>query len=478
MCVGGMRSGTCGRFWLLGLLLWAGYGLLALWFPLVPHYTQAPLRDVRAFTPSLVGGLAYGLLICALFGLTWLAYRQARRCAPGPGTLAATAVLLALPLLFTFPINATDLYRYVIRGRISSAHAANPYAAPPSAFPADPLLPLAGEWAVETSPYGPLWELLAGGVTAVTGENLLAGLLAFKLLALAAHVGTAVLIGSALAEKHKGREQIPRAALTLLWAWNPALLLTFVVNGHNDALLIFWLVLGYLLLQRGAWLPGLLALALAPLIKPIGLLALPLFFLDAWRRLPQWRARLRALLPGLAGGALLVWLAFLPFGAPLELAQRLLREATDGAGFAPAALAVLLAVRLGAPTNAALQWAGGVGVAGLGLFALWLLWRTVNGRSPTRGAAEIFAAYLAQALNFRIWYSVWLFPWLLLDQRGERLDRPLLAGFWFLLTAQLSVLIYGHVRVFALGGDVLLAHLVGAPFTFGLPLVLARIRRE
>ena len=48
------------------------------------------------------------------------------------------------------------------------------------------------------------------------------------------------------------------------------------------------------------------------------------------------------------------------------------------------------------------------------------------------------------------------------------------AGLWLLLTTQLSVLIYGHLRVYVLGGNYLLAHLVGLSFTFGLPLLLAR----
>ncbi len=33
-----------------------------------------------------------------------------------------------------------------------------------------------------------------------------------------------------------------RAGLTLLWAWNPSLLLIFAMDGHNDALMITWLL--------------------------------------------------------------------------------------------------------------------------------------------------------------------------------------------------------------------------------------------
>jgi hypothetical protein len=69
----------------------------------------------------------------------------------------------------------------------------------------------------------------------------------------------------------------------------------------------------------------------------------------------------------------------------------------------------------------------------------------------------------------------------LLDAGGETPGSPeaglsgyrLRAGLWFLLTSQLSVVIYGHLRVYALGGDQTAAHLIGVPFTFILPWLLA-----
>ena len=111
-------------------------------------------------------------------------------------------------------------------------------------------------------------------------------------------------------------------------------------------------------------------------------------------------------------------------------------------------------------------------------FGLWLVWRGWRGRSPLRGAADAFFGYLWTALNFRVWYAVWPFPWLLLDAAGpadEAAHYRLRAGLWFLLTSQLSVILYGHVRVFLLGGDQAVAHLLGVPFVFGLPWLLARL---
>ncbi len=474
--------------WLVVVLSLASYWLARFWFPLRPFFNQIPLADIRTFTPSLLHGLAYAVWLCLLYGLYWLAYRQTKLAAsPLPlWLIVGTAVLFAIPLLQTYPINANDIYRYVIRGRISSVYGQNPFVVPPNGINNDPFLPLAGEWAGATSPYGPLWELIAIAITTVSRDNLYLALVSFKLLGLAAHLASAALIWQLLA----GRPAAQRSARTLLWAWNPALLLLFVVDAHNDALMLFWLLLGWWLAQRRST-AGFLVMMLAPLTKPIGLLPLPFFFLALWQRQPGARAQLRFLLLSVMGGVTAVALAFLPFGSPLDLMSRLQAEASGGASFSVSALILLAARFAGVSLTAAhLQ---GMTLLSLGILAagfLWLLWLAWRERPSIRSAADIFAAYILTALNFRLWYTTWLFPWLLLEdgrgdtQKKERITHPssliphpsfrLHAGLWLLLTTQLSVLIYGHLRVYVLGGDYFLAHLIGVPFVFILPLILAK----
>ena len=101
----------------------------------------------------------------------------------------------------------------------------------------------------------------------------------------------------------------------------------------------------------------------------------------------------------------------------------------------------------------------------------------MRGRSPLRAAADIFAGYILQAFRFRIWYTAWPFPWLVLD-RGRSADADgaskgrLAAGLTILLTSQLSVLIYGQIRTELLGNSHLRAHRAGIAFTFLLPLLV------
>jgi hypothetical protein len=246
--------------------------------------------------------------------------------------------------------------------------------------------------------------------------------------------------------------------------------------------MIFWLLLGLWLVQRQRQALGFAVMMLAPLTKLSGLLAIPFFFLAALRALPTWQARIRLTLATAAASLVVIAAAFLPYGSPLALLGRLARTAS-GVGYSPVAVLVLVAQQLGfAPDRTLLAAAA---MLALALVALWLAWRTWRGRSPLRAAADINVAYPLLSLGFRIWYAAWPFPWLVLDapeaQTGPARDAKnrwmaefrLRAGIWCLLTTQLSVLIYGPMRIALLGQSVYLAHLIGVPFAFGLPLLLA-----
>lgn len=491
------RSGLPGlwRLWLVVLLSGLVYLGLAYVFPLIPNAARIPPADIRTFAPSLGAGLLYAAVLVGLFGLLIVAFRQIWMAMDG-GLAAAddralvfiliVAFALGLPLVFVYPINAIDVYTYYLQGRVAAVHGANPYLVAPAQFVADPTIRLAGEWVGETPPYGPLWVLLASGVAAaatlVNAPQVLTALLLFKLLGLVFFVLSSALLGVVMRRRSRHF-----AAFLVLYAWNPALYMEFVANAHNDVLMLLFLLAGYWLIETRRPAVGFLVMVLAVLTKPIALLALPLFFFHVVVNLADNRARLRFAAAVLVGSILLSILSFLPFlelndplSMPLGLVQRLVREAGENSGFS---VPVLVWFALGMRVD--LEMLGLVATAAFVVFYVALLVGTLRGRSPARMTADAFVGYLVAARGFRIWYAVWPFPWLLLDAaaadwsptEGERFARYWRrAGFWFLLTAQLSVVIYGHIRVYWLAGQQPLAHLIGVPFTFLLPLWLARYR--
>lgn len=450
--------------WLLLAVSFAGYVALAILFPLTPAYAQLPLTDLRGFLPDMQGGVAYALLLIALFLLLWLAafWLSRGRLRLAWWHAAIVTALFAAPLLATYPINANDLFRYFIRGRITVEYQTNALTARPTDFPDDPYVPFAGEWAGETTPYGPVWELLAALVYRVTGGSMLWGLVGFKLVGLTAHIACGWVIWRLLA----AADSRTRMARTVLWLWNPALLLMFVVDAHNDVLMLLWLLAGYALQQRGRPVAGMTVMVLAVLTKLIALLALPYFFVALLLAAPDQRERWRIGLGSVGGGVLVTLLAFAPFGSPVPLIERLMRESSAGGGFSPPA-AVILAGRtlfFDPPVDVTVRLFQGIFVVVLG----WLLFLAWRGRSPLRGSADSFAAYLVTAFKFRIWYPTWLAPWVILDLTST---RRLNAVMLFLLTSQLSVIVYGHMRFLLFDGEPEMAHFVAVPLVFGVPLL-------
>src|SRR5690606_35287328 len=137
--------------------LWIGlslalYLLLPLIFPLLPNYDAVPLADVRTFTPTLLEGLGYALLVALLYLFYLLAYRAGRRTGLRLVHILGISLLLALPLLLVYPINANDIFRYFIRGRVMTVYGENPLAVAPRTFPEDPCRPLSSQRADSTLP--------------------------------------------------------------------------------------------------------------------------------------------------------------------------------------------------------------------------------------------------------------------------------------------------------------------------------------
>lgn len=451
----------------LFLLSLLGYLILPIWFPLIPRYQEA-LADIVTFTPTLLAGLAYAGLVTGLFLLCWLAYRRIKADKPTHRLqhILLSSFLLGLPLLLVYPINANDVFRYFMRGRITVVHHSNPFTQSPSEFADDPYLHLTGEWVDATSPYGPLWESIDALVVWLTQSDLLLALVSFKLIGLLAHIGCGWLLYQILAQ----RPENERLATTLVWCWNPALLFMFVIDAHNDAVMLLTLLLGILVLTK--WQRSVLGLGLmwlAPLIKIIGVIAIPFYFLSIVRRLPSTRQRLSFTMQVALVCLGLSVIAFAPFGSPQAMLVRLLNESQAGGGFSLVAMIVLvmrdwMGVDVG---NLRLLVRGATILGGLG--GVWFLWLAWRGRGAERVSAETTFLYLLTAFKYRIWYSTWIYPFALLDTDPRRHH----VAFLFLLTSQLSVVLYGHMWRHILLNSNTLTHVIAVPFVFALPLIIA-----
>lgn|GEM_PF-1755267 len=299
------------RFWLLlflGAAALVVYLLDFLWpFPLLGyhHLKQISIGLIANRNGDVALGVA--LATVALFLLYALAYRLCRRGPPERRLWAVVllgAVLFALVNVYVATTTTLDPYDYIARGRITGVHGGNPYVYAPSDMAADPFLEYVS-WRDATSAYGPLWETISGLLARLVGDRLLDNLLAHKWLAMASYLGSVLLIAATL------RRAAPGQALagTLLFAWNPLILMEGLANAHNDLLMVFFLLaacwlLGYarriaeadplvetpgrVLLYGGL---ALFFLAASVLVKFVTILFLPfflLYLLSGEKRWSRW----------------------------------------------------------------------------------------------------------------------------------------------------------------------------------------------
>lgn len=296
---------------LLGLLSTLVYSLeLLLRFPLLVWW-QTPLLDYTWFTGySLEGQLRYVVVWAVLFGLYGGAYcLLRRRPQDGPlGLILAGQLAMGLPLVWTYSIAANDLYDYLLYGRIELYWGGNPLAQPPSQFPNEPLVAYS-YWPHEPSVYGPLWQVVSVWLTGLVEGQLPDGLIAFKLLGLAASLATTAVLWLAL--RGWRAELAPSGAL--LYGWNPLQLFESAGNAHNDALMVLFLTLALLALYRGRASLALPAFALGLLVKITIAPLAPVLALATLRSSQRLDAGARRLAVGAVLAALLVIGLYAPY---------------------------------------------------------------------------------------------------------------------------------------------------------------------
>jgi alpha-1,6-mannosyltransferase len=467
------------------LLTVAGAGLaseLIYWsifvrpFPLARFYDTIPPVDYAKLTGHSVGGaVSFTLAIIALFVGYVIALRALHAILQDSasqrwvwGLVIGGTVLFGITLVLAYPTTAIDVLVYAVHTRGWALYGLNPLATAPQALPGDPWVGLAAEWADAPSPYGLVWEGISLLAFRLVGGNFLAHLFALKAITTLVHLGCAGLVGLTL------RRFKPDWALigTAAFAWNPLALLESAANGHNDILMVFFLLLAvYFATSDRRWLV-IPALTLSIFTKFIPVMVLPFFLLYLIRQETSWGRRLAVAAGNLAlagglGVALMapVWPGWQNWA---------IRSLGEGAGKSPFTLLVLI-LRPWLTTNVAFDVSryllGGLFL----LIYLWLAWRALSDPPtlervilvPTFG---VFFWYLMLPnQQFHAWYLLWPLAMAVLLIPSSAFTRIVVFG----LTALLSITLYETLRVW--WWDILtplVIHAIAIPFVFGLPLLV------
>jgi hypothetical protein len=374
---------------------------------------------------ELLGGGNLPFWIClagtgVLLGAYFYAWHVVRAGDGKRWVIWSFAGLFALTLFWLQPITS-DLFSSLSRAHLFTDLGGNPYLDAPLDY--DDALVLAYPTFYTSRPmvYGPAW-LLFSALGTLGEPDVAAGLAYLKGLAVIAYLGCIWLL-----------ERIVRclrpAAVTegsVLFAWNPLVLLMAVGDGHSDIVMMTLALLALWLLVRERWVSAFGVLALSIWIKIVSVILFPLFVLYAWRRVGHEEGPRRWILASEAGlvAASISFLLFVPFGGlgrVTGLAERLLWPVNwrSGADCLP---------------NLALM-------TGLGLFAIAytiLICRVVRGEFSLQqlGNACFLAALLAfllGAARSQPWHLIW--PAALAGVSDRRWAWPVVAGLSALMLA-------------------------------------------
>ncbi|GBE66084.1 membrane protein [Mycobacterium sp. MFM001] len=350
------------------------------------------------------------------------------------GELDRTLLLWTIPLLVAPPMYSKDVYSYLAQSQICR-EGLDPYRVGPA--PGLGLghvftLSVPSLWRETPAPYGPLFLWVGRGISALTGENLVAAVLCHRLVVLAG-VGLIVWATPRLARR------CGVAEVSALWlgAANPLLIMHLVAGIHNEALMLGLMLTGTEFALRGVdstrrlipehrrhwheWVPlvellvGAILITLSSQVKLPSLLALGFV---AMALACRWGSSVRAFL--LAGGlmaglalavmALVGWASRLGFGWVFTLGTANVVRSW----MSPPTLLALgtgqvgILLGLGDHTTAVLSLTRGIGVLIIAVMVCWLLWAVFRGRlHPVGGLGVALGVTVLLFPVVQPWYLLW-----------------------------------------------------------------------
>ncbi|AKK30501.1 polyprenol phosphomannose-dependent alpha 1,6 mannosyltransferase MptB [Mycobacterium sp. EPa45] len=351
-----------------------------------------------------------------------------------------TLLLWVVPLLIAPPMYSKDVYSYLAQSQIS-ANGLNPYKVGPApGLGLDHVFTLSvpSLWRETPAPYGPLFLWVGRGISALTGENIVAAVLSHRVVVLLG-VGMIVWAVPRLARR------CGVAEVSALWlgAANPLLLMHLVAGIHNEALMLGLMLTGTEFALRGIdsakplwprpmhwphgrdqwaqWMPpamlvlGSVLITMSSQVKLPGLLALGFVGMALAYR---WGSTIRAFLLAsafmgslsLVVMAIIGWASGLGFGWIFTLGTANVVRSW----MSPPTLLALgtgqvgILLGLGDHTTAVLSLTRAMGVLIIMITVTWLLLAVLRGRlHPVGGLGVALGATVLLFPVVQPWYLLW-----------------------------------------------------------------------
>jgi alpha-1,6-mannosyltransferase len=354
--------------------------------------------------------------------------------------LDRTLWLWVLPLLAAPPMYSRDVYSYLAQSEIS-IKGLDPYrVGPATGLGLDHVFTLSvpNMWRETPAPYGPLFLWIGKGISALTGENIVAAVLCHRLVVL---LGVALIVWAT--PRLARRCGVAEVSALWLGAANPLLIMHLVGGIHNEALMLGLMLAGTEFALRGVdaatpliprplrwprrhedwprWRPlvmllaGVVLITLSSQVKLPSLLALGFV---AMALACRWGGTFKAFV--LAGGsltavsvavmAIIGWVSGLGFGWLFTLGTanvvRSWMSLPTLLALGTGQVGILLG--LGDHTTAILGLTRAIGVFVIAILVTWLLLAVLRGRlHPVGGLGVALGMTVLLFPVVQPWYVLW-----------------------------------------------------------------------
>ena len=148
-----------------------------------------------------------------------------------------SAFFVGIVFLICLPNTSEDLFYYMGSGRVLSHYGENPYYTTILDLLknnlGDEILASSGVWSGITVVYGPVWVIITNLLNKFSFNSVTILMYVFKIANLIVHLGIVLLLYK-LTNKKK---------IAIAYAFNPLIILEFIVNSHNDVYMIFFIIL-------------------------------------------------------------------------------------------------------------------------------------------------------------------------------------------------------------------------------------------
>jgi len=319
------------------------------------------------------------------------------------------------PLVFAGPLASRDVYSYLMQGAMVR-DGFDPYTEGAAVNPGPFLLEVSQDWRNTTTPYGPLHLWIGELVTGLVGDNVTAGVAAYKVLSLLGFITIAWSIPR-IASK-LGAD--PAVALWLGVA-NPVIILHLIGGMHNESLMVGLVSIGLLAALNRHFHAALLLVGTAVAMKATAVIAAPFI---VWMMLhhyapkgsSKWRSLSVFVLSGLialveiiAAVALITWISGTSWGWLSQVSGNS-KVINPLAGPTLATDVIFPAVQIFMPDasyNAILAVLRSIAMACMliGLVAVWWLCRKDDRDAVMGTAAAYQVAFVFNAVTLPWYYA-------------------------------------------------------------------------